>query len=489
MSLTYQQKVLQLAREAENMLDVLDIKAEGKKLMDEGIICDLFEGNAPYRPRYILPDYEKFMINGSQFLDIKPPQDLLEAVNSLLILYKHVPSITSFPVFLGEIDKLLEPFLEEEDEEHSYKVIKLFLTHIDRTLTDSFVHANIGPEETKAGRLILRAERELKNAVPNLSLKYSKETPKEFAHLAIKTALEASKPYFANHSMFIEDFGREYGLASCYNGLPIGGGSYTLARLNLKGLAEKADNIEDYIERQIPYAVKEMADIMDKRIDFLVEESGFFDSSFLVREGLLSREKFTAMFGIFGLAEAVNILLNSESIKDKFGHSQEANNLGVKIIEKLQEEVNNHFNKYCIKTDSKFLLHAQSGISSDIGISPGCRIPIGDEPETYDHILQASKFHKFFPSGVSDIFKFESTVKNNPDFILDIINGAMDNGMRMFSFHTSDSDLVRITGYLVKKSEMDRLKSGKQALQDTVALGLESLEKQNILGRKVRRND
>ena len=35
------------------------------------------------------------------------------------------------------------------------KLLKLFLTQMDRTILDSFSHANIGPRDTKAGRLLL----------------------------------------------------------------------------------------------------------------------------------------------------------------------------------------------------------------------------------------------------------------------------------------------------------------------------------------------
>ena len=46
--------------------------------------------------------------------------------------------------------------------------------------------------------------------------------------------------------------------------------------------------------------------------------------------------------------------------------------------------------------------------------------------------------------------------------------------------------MIRITGYLVKKSEMNKLKQGKSVLQDTVALGLGAAENGKILERKVR---
>lgn len=485
-TLTYEQKVLTLAREAENSLNVLSINDDTRQYMEEGIICDLNEGHAPYRPRYIVPDYEKFMKNGSEFLELSPPQNIWEATNNLLILYKHVPSITSFPVYIGNIDTLLEPYIENEGE--AYQAIKLFLLHIDRTITDSFCHANIGPVDTKAGRLILRAERELKKSIPGLTLKYNKDTSDDFAIDCIKTTLLTAKPSFANHEMFIEDFGERYAIASCYNGLPIGGGSFTLVRLNLAYLAKKAKNKEEFMNNLLPNVVKAMAGYMDERVRFIVEESGFFESSFLVREGLVNKDNFTGMFGVFGLAECVNHFIDCQRQEDRFGHSEKANDLGYKIIKKLEEEVNRHSNRYCKYSNGKYLLHAQVGIDTDKGVSPGCRIPIGEEPELFKHIVQSARFHKFFPTGIGDIFPFEETAKNNPASILDIIKGAFKNNMRFFSLYCSDSDVIRITGYLVKKSEIEKLEAGKQVLRDTVALGLGSVKNQRVLERKVRKN-
>jgi YjjI family glycine radical enzyme len=483
-TVTYEQKVLNLAREAENSLNILNIGEEVKDYREEGIICDLNEGNAPYRPRYIVADYEKFMKQGSEFLKLNPPKDIWEAVNNLLILYKHVPSITSFPVYIGNIDTLLDPFIV--DEEESYKAIKLFLTHIDRTITDSFCHGNIGPKDSKAARIILKAERELENAIPNITLKYSKETPKELAIESIKTALKTAKPSFANDEMFRKDLNGEYAIVSCYNGLNIGGGSYTLVRLNLNKLSNKASGIEDFLENILPYAVKLMNSYIDERIKFIVEESNFFESNFLVKENLINKNNFTAMFGLIGLAECVNNLLNATNENDRFGHSKVADDLGVKIIEKLNEEVKNHKNKYCSITEGNFVLHAQVGIETDKGTSPGCRIPIGEEPELFVHLLQSSRFHKYFPSGIGDIFPFDMTTNNNPEYILDIINGAFNNGMRYFSLYSSDADVIRITGYLVKKSDIEKLNKGEQVLQDTVALGLGAVKNSKILERKVR---
>jgi YjjI family glycine radical enzyme len=340
-----------------------------------------------------------------------------------------------------------------------------------------------------AGRLILRAERELQDAVPNLTIKYSRETPDEFALEAVRTALVSAKPSFANHEMFVSDLGINYSIASCYNGLPIGGGSFTLARLVLARLAKKADNPEHFLNEILPDAVSEMSQFMDHRINFIVEDSGFFESSFLIKEGLLDNDRFTAMFGMVGLAECVNQLLGAKELKDRFGHNIAADALGQRIIEKMHQLVSKHTNKYCKASDGHFLLHAQVGIDTDLDISPGCRIPIGDEPRMHEHLMQSAPFHKFFPSGIGDVFSFDETVKNNPEYLLDIIKGGFSAGLRYISFYASDSDLIRITGYLVKRSDIERLKKGEQALHDTVALGLGAVQNSKILERKVRHND
>ncbi len=486
-TLTYEMKVLNLARESENSLDVLNVSSKTRMYQDAGVICDLNEGNAPYRPRYIVPDYEEFMKNGSEFLRLSPAEDIWDAVNNLLIIYKHVPSITSFPVYIGNIDTLLEPYIKDEGE--ARRAIKFFLKHIDRTITDSFCHGNIGPFDTKAGRIILEVERELQNATPNITLKYSKETPEDFAVEAVKTALSCAKPSFANHEMFVSDLNENYAIVSCYNGLYIGGGSFTLVRMVLSKLADMAYNEDHFFSSVLPDAVDATLDYMDKRVKFIVEESNFFESSFLVREGLLHRDRFSAMFGLVGLAECVNKLLGAEDEKDRFGHCKRANDLGEKIIKAMYDRVNSHKAPYCEATDNHYLLHAQVGIETDFGTSPGCRIPIGEEPAIHEHLVQSAPFHKYFPSGIGDIFKFDEMTKNNPKAVVDIIKGGFSIGLRYFSLYCADCDVIRITGYLVKRSDIEALDKGNQVLQDTVALGYGAVKNSKILERRLRKEE
>lgn len=481
-TLTYEQRVIGLAREAENTLAVLNRPEELNQLMAEGVICDLFEGAAPYRPRYIVPNYAKFMENGSVFLNLKPAKNLDDALMNLMILYRHVPSITSFPVYIGNLDTLLDPYIE--DESYALEAIKRFLTYIDRTITDSFCHGNIGPMDSKAARLILRAERELQNAIPNLTLKMGIDTPDALIEEAVKTALVTAKPSFANHEMFTKDLG-DYGIVSCYNGLKIGGGSHTLVRMRLDYLARKASHVDDYLENLLPHAAGVMLAYMDERIRFLVEESGFFKNHFLVTEGLIDLNNFSAMFGVVGLAEAVNTLLKDTS-HGRFGHDEAADQLGVRIIERLYGIVASHQAKYVEGSNGHYLLHAQVGIDSDVGTSPGCRIPIGEEPGIYEHIRQSAPFHEYFPSGIGDIFNFDATAKKNPAFVKDIVRGAFKTGLRYFSVYSTDCDVIRITGYLVKKSDIAKLQRGEQVLNDAVVLGKGAVENTGIYNRKVR---
>lgn len=486
-TLTYNQQVLQLAGYAGNSIEVFNIDEDTKKLLDAEIICTMFEGNTPYRPRYVIPNYEVLMEKGCEFLSLEPPTDIWEATNSLLILYKHVPSITSYPVYLGNIDTLLNPFVKDEDE--AYKAIKLFLTHIDRALTDSFVHANIGPVDTKAGRLILKAMTELECAMPNLTVKYDKDiTSKEFAKLCASTALVTAKPSFANHKMDTVDFGTEnYALASCYNGFIVGGGGYTLVRLVLSRLAETAISVEDFLDNKLPFAAEKMLAYIDERVKFLVEEAAFFNSSFLIKEGFIKKELFTGMFGMVGLAEAVNHLLNATEQKDRFGYGDAANELGLKIVEKLNSIVTAYKSPYVGDAyKNNHVMHCQVGIDTDTGISPGCRIPVGEEPELFKHILQSAPYHKYFFNGIGDIFVFEDTYKENPEAIINVVEGAFNSGIRYISVYSGGCDVVRVTGYLVKKSEVAELESGQAVKNNATVFGMNAKNGAKAFDRRLR---
>ncbi len=485
-AMTYEQKVVALAHAAEDSLDVLDIPERTKFFMEEGAINDLFEGHAPYRPRYVMPDYMKYIENGSEFLGVKPPKTLDELLSNLQIIYHHVPSITSFPVYLGDLDKMVDLFIDGMSDEEVKQKLRLFLNFLDRTITDSFCHANLGPKDSRAGRLMLELEKELQNAVPNLTLKYDPEiTPDVYAEQALYTSLFCANPAICNDRLNREAYSCDYGISSCYNILPVGGGAYTLTRITLAKLAPLAEDREDFLNHLLPECLEAMGNYMNERLRFLVEESGFYESSFLVREGLVDPDKFVGMFGVTGLAEGVNILFEAEG--KKYGHDAQADDFAEEIMNRITAFVKDFPARYSKVTGGRFMVHAQVGLETDIHITSGVRIPVGDEPDDfYAHLRHSARFHKTITAGCGDIFAMETTGRKNPAAVLDVVKGAFKEGVKYMSFYEKDSDLVRITGYLVKRSEMEKYKKGDVVIQNTTQLGGPNYENNRLADRKVR---
>ena len=89
---TYRQRVANLANLAENLLDAPPVRKQCADALEKRIICDMFEGNAPYRPRYLLPDYKKVLDNGSTFLELPAAKNFDDALAFLLIMYSATPS-------------------------------------------------------------------------------------------------------------------------------------------------------------------------------------------------------------------------------------------------------------------------------------------------------------------------------------------------------------------------------------------------------------
>lgn len=484
--LTHEQKLMGLARCAENGLDVLHIPQRTRQLFESGAINDLFEGNAPYRPRYVMPDYGAFVRRGSTFLQLDPPQDFDELLNSLMILYRHVPSITNFPVYLGNLDALIEPFIANLPDQEVIRKLKLFFTYLDRTITDSFCHANLGPQASRAGELILQAEQTLQNAVPNFTLKYDPNiTPDSFMRAAIQCSLKCSNPAFGNYQAELQAYGEEYGISSCYNVLPTRGGAYSLTRVTLTHLAREARSVPHFLNDLLPECLHAIGDYLNERIRFLVEQSGFFESNFLVQEGLISGDRFVGMLGVTGMAEGVNTLLQGQGLV--YGRDRAADDLAEEILQVAEREVAGMNAVYSPLTGGRFVLHAQVGLDSDLGVTSGVRIPVGMEPEGFsDHLRHSGRFHRYFPAGVGDIYPIASPVEQNLDALTDVVKGAFAVGTHYMSFYAADTDLVRITGYLVKRSEMEKFNRQETVLHDTTHLGAPSYQVNHLAERKVR---
>lgn len=478
--LTYPQRLIELAKAAENLPDPVPLSEDARWFVEKEVVFDMGEGNAPYRPRYVLPDYDLFMKQGSKFLMLEPPKDIWDAVSNLTILYHFVPSVIAGPVYIGHIDRLLEPFVK--DEEEARHAIKLFLTHVDRVVSDSFCHADIGPYDSKAGRIILELSAEMQRPTPNMSMIYNEHTPDDFALKAIETGLVTAKPSFVNDAMYSADWGSNYAIVSCYNALPVGGGGLTLGRLNLKKLADLAKSKEEFLNDLLPRAVAAQCEQMDKRDSFIFEDGHFLEYTFLAEEGLIHKDRFVGMFGMVGLAECVNQVLNLTNPKERYGHGKEAEEFALDVLERIHAQVEAYQPKY-----GKFALHGQVGISTDWGVTPNTRVPVGEEPPLPQHLLFTAKTQKHFAAGIGELFPFEETTKKNPQAVLDIIRGAFGQGMRYFSFYSDTSDVVRITGYLVKRSDIEKYDAGERCVGNSTILGSGASKGLRIFEREVRK--
>lgn len=57
--------------------------------------------------------------------------------------------------------------------------------------------------------------------------------------------------------------------------------------------------------------------------------------------------------------------------------------------------------------------------------------------------------------------------------------------MRYFTAYNEDNDVVRVTGYLVKKSEIDKLTNGQQSINNCTIFGKGAKEHGHALDRKI----
>jgi len=454
----YGQKLRRLSALATSALPYPTLSDECLAALQARVICDMYEGHRPVTPRYVLPDYAKALREGVGYLELAPPADLDDAFSFLTILYGHVPSVTTYPVYLGDLDSLLEPYVPTDlsDAELDRK-LRRFWIQLDRLLPDAFVHANLGPHDGRVVRSILRVERSLRQVVPNLTLKVDPDlTPADLVRDAVETVFVTGKPHFANHPMMVSDHGDAYAVVSCYNSLKVGGGAHSLVRLNLKEAALRHEgDAASFLAFGLPRWVELTCELGEARIRSLVEQQGFFDHHFLATEGLVDLDRFSLMFGVLGLAEATNLLQARSGRADaRYGHDDAANALALAITTRVAELVAARPLPYCGGGGGVAYLHAQSGIDLDLEVTAGTRIPVGDEPGMREHIAVCAPHHRFFAAGVSDVFHVDDTARGNPQSMVDIIRGAFAAGMRDFTFNLDSNEFIRITGYLVRKSDL-----------------------------------
>ena len=61
------------------------------------------------------------------------------------------------------------------------------------------------------------------------------------------------------------------------------------------------DGVDDFFDVQLPAVMAALLEVMDGRVDYIVNHAKYFEGSFLAKEGLIAQNRFTAMCGVFGL--------------------------------------------------------------------------------------------------------------------------------------------------------------------------------------------
>lgn len=149
-------------------------------------------------------------------------------------------------------------------------------------------------------------------------------------------------------------------------------------------------------------------------------------------------------------------MLEHEGTEGRYGYDEAADELAEQILRRVADLVAARPLPYCEGNGGRALLHIQSGIDSDDGVTAGCRIPVGTEPPLLRHLQSIAPHHVLFPAGISDVLAFDETARRNPQAVVDVIRGAFRTGLRDFTFNLDSNDFIRITGYLVRKSDLAR---------------------------------
>jgi len=257
-------------------------------------------------------------------------------------------------------------------------------------------------------------------------------------------------------------------------------------------LAQTGALLAGEIERLIvdpPADEGAVTSLQTRRVRSLVEQQHFFDTHWLSTEGFIDIDRFSAMFGIFGLAECVNLLMSYEGHGDaRYGHDPEADEVSRRVVQRVAELVAARPMPYCEGGGGRCYLHSQGGIDLDDHVTAGTRIPVGEEPlDMIDHITTCAPHHHLFAAGISDIFHMDETARRNPQAMVDIIRGAFASGMRDFTFNLDDNEFVRITGYLVRKSDLAAIAAHQAVRHGSDYLAAGSEEAYHLTERAVKR--
>ena len=446
----------------------------------------------------------------------------------------------SFPHFdksMAEVIRALEtkPTYKEVFQAMEALVFNLNSMHSRAGAQVPFSSINIGTDTTPEGRMIIKGmldafEKGLGKGespiFPNLvfrlkkGVNMAKEDPNyDLFEFAMKIAAHRMNPTFSfMDSSFNAKYGDEVSYMGCRtrtianrHGAEISAsrGNISPVTINLPRIALKVeknnvkefykelDSILDLSTRQLLHRFETIAELKVKDLPFLMGQKLYMGSENLKNEDTIREaiKNGTLGIGFIGLAETLKALTGCHH-----GESEESYKLGLEII--------THIRKYCDemsdKYDLNFVCYATpaegtagrfvpvdreiygniKGVTDKAFYTNSYHIPVEYEISLFDKIEKEGKFHSLCNGGHISYVELPSSLENNPEAFLKIINwmSECDIGYAGINFPIDeckecgfsgiinekgcpvcDSDDIRrirrITGYL---STMERFNDAKR---------------------------
>lgn len=127
----------------------------------------------------------------------RPPQDLDDALSFLTILYGHVPSVTTYPVYLGDLDALLEPFVPADmSNDELDRKLRRFWVQLDHCSPTPSSTPTSARRTVELSARSSASRRSLRQVVPNITLKVDPQvTPDSLIEDGVETVFATGKPH------------------------------------------------------------------------------------------------------------------------------------------------------------------------------------------------------------------------------------------------------------------------------------------------------
>ncbi len=303
---------------------------------------------------------------------------------------------------------------------------------LDRMFPDAFVHADLGPDDGRVGRSVLRVDRELRQVVPNLTLQVDppgRRTP---------CCARPSETVFAVGQAALRqrpDDGRRPGRRlrrglSCYNTLPSGGGAYTLVRLNLGEVGRRctAASRAAYLDRAAP-ALRRAHRGADGGPGPVPGRGGRVLRALVAGErrpgaaGPLHCDVRCLRSGRGGRpsarARGRDGALRPRRERERRSPSRSCPGSHDLVAARPMP--------YCEATEAGRCC-TRSPVSTPTAASrPAARVPAGDEPGLLEHLRTVSPQPPALPRRDQRRARFRETARRNPDAVVDVIRGAFSD--------------------------------------------------------------